>query len=124
MCLPMRNYVLIFMTKYLSVAMSKCDFKVLSIFIEITLWHGCSPVNLLHIFRTPFFKNTTGWLLPCYASKSVCFLVCLTSTCYCHYIHEVSLLYYSFLILYHIPYFHQSSPYFIFPSERIQSIEI
>ena len=25
--------------------------------------HGCSLVNLLHIFRTPFFKNTSGWLL-------------------------------------------------------------
>ena len=23
-------------------------------FIELTLWHGCSPINLLHIFRTPF----------------------------------------------------------------------
>ena len=23
-------------------------------FIEIALRHGCSPVNLLHIFRTPF----------------------------------------------------------------------
>ena len=23
---------------------------------EITLRHGCSPVNLLHIFRTPFLK--------------------------------------------------------------------
>ena len=32
-------------------------------FIEITLRHGCSPVNLLHIFRTPFFKNISGWLL-------------------------------------------------------------
>ena len=32
-------------------------------FIEITLRHGCSPVNLLHIFRTPFIKNTFGWLL-------------------------------------------------------------
>ena len=28
-------------------------------FIEITLWHGCSPVNLLHIFRTFFTKNTS-----------------------------------------------------------------
>ena len=27
-------------------------------FIEITLRHGCSPVNMLHIFRTPFPKNT------------------------------------------------------------------
>ena len=32
-------------------------------FIEITLWHGCSPVNLLHIFRTPLHKNSSGWLL-------------------------------------------------------------
>ena len=23
----------------------------------------CSPVNLLHIFRTPFFKNASAWLL-------------------------------------------------------------
>ena len=29
-------------------------------FIEITLWHGCSPVNFLDIFRTPFLKNTPG----------------------------------------------------------------
>ena len=32
-------------------------------FIEITLRDGCSPVNLLHIFRTPFPKNTSGRLL-------------------------------------------------------------
>ena len=32
-------------------------------FIEITLRHGCSPVNLLHIFRTSFTKNTSGLLL-------------------------------------------------------------
>ena len=32
-------------------------------FIEIALRHGCFPVNLLHIFRTPFLKNTSGWLL-------------------------------------------------------------
>ena len=36
--------------------------KLQSKFIEIALWHGCSPVNLLHIFRTPFPKNTSGWL--------------------------------------------------------------
>ena len=30
---------------------------------EIALRHGCSPVNLLHIFRTPFLKNTSGRLL-------------------------------------------------------------
>ena len=31
-------------------------------FIEITLRHGCSPVKLLHIFRTPFPRNTSGGL--------------------------------------------------------------
>ena len=30
--------------------------------IELTFQHGCSPVNLLHIFRTPFIKNTSGRL--------------------------------------------------------------
>ena len=32
-------------------------------FIEIKLWHGCSPVNLLHIFRISFPMNTSGGLL-------------------------------------------------------------
>ena len=26
----------------------------------LALRHGCSPVNLLHIFRTPFPKNTSA----------------------------------------------------------------
>ena len=34
-------------------------------FIEITLRPECSPVNLLHILRTPFPRNTSGWLLGC-----------------------------------------------------------
>ena len=29
-------------------------------FTEIALPHGCSPVSLLHIFRTTFPKNTSG----------------------------------------------------------------
>ena len=37
--------------------------KLLSNFIEITLWHRCSAVNFLHIFGRPFTKNTSGWLL-------------------------------------------------------------
>ena len=32
-------------------------------FIEIALWHECSPVNLRHIFRTPFLKNNSGILV-------------------------------------------------------------
>ena len=37
--------------------------SVISINLKITLRYGCSPVNLLHIFRTPFLKNTSGRLL-------------------------------------------------------------
>ena len=55
--------------------MPKCDFnkvalqlsvisiKLLCNFTEITLRHGCFPVNLLYIFRTPVLKNTSEWLL-------------------------------------------------------------
>ena len=49
---------------YRRVPMPKCDFsEVACNFIKITLRHGCSPVNLLHIFRTPFPRNTSEWLL-------------------------------------------------------------
>ena len=41
---------------------SAISIKMLCNFIEIALRHGCSPVNLLHIFRTPFPKNTSGGL--------------------------------------------------------------
>ena len=37
--------------------------KLLCNFTEITLQHGCSPVNLLHIFRAPFPQDTSGGLL-------------------------------------------------------------
>ena len=37
--------------------------KLLGNFIEITLCHGCSPVNLLLIFRTSFPKNVSRGLL-------------------------------------------------------------
>ena len=40
--------------------MPKCDFNRVA---KHTLRHGCSPVNLLHIFRTLFPKNTSGGLL-------------------------------------------------------------
>ena len=43
-------------------------------FIEIALQHGCFPVNLLHILRTPFFlKNISGWLLLSLAFSDVTF---------------------------------------------------
>ena len=43
---------------------SVISIKLFCIFIEITVRHGCSPGNLLHIFRTPFSKSTSEWLLP------------------------------------------------------------
>ena len=42
---------------------SVISLKLLYNFIEIALRHGCSPVKLLHIFRTPFLRNTFVWLL-------------------------------------------------------------
>ena len=43
--------------------------KLPSIFIETTLRLGCSSVNLLHIFRTLFPKNTSGGLLTAVTSE-------------------------------------------------------
>ena len=43
--------------------------KLLCNFIEITLRHGFSPVNLLHTFRTTFPENTFGWLLLLFPNK-------------------------------------------------------
>ena len=40
---------------------SVISIKLESNFIEITLRHGCSPVNLSYIFRTPFLKNVSGF---------------------------------------------------------------
>ena len=41
--------------------MSKCNFNKVA--KQIALRRGCSPVNLPHIFRTPFIKNTSEGLL-------------------------------------------------------------
>ena len=42
---------------------SVISIKLLCNFIDFALQHGCSFVNLLHIFRTPFPRNFSGWLL-------------------------------------------------------------
>ena len=47
---------------YRKIFMPKCDFnsiKLLCNFIQITLWHGCSPVNLLRMFRTSFLTRSS-----------------------------------------------------------------
>ena len=40
----------------------KCNFNKIALQLYYT-WYGCSTINLLHIFRTPFPKNTSGKLL-------------------------------------------------------------
>ena len=42
---------------------SVISINLLCNFIKIALRRRCSPANLLHIFRTPFLDNTSGWLL-------------------------------------------------------------
>ena len=60
-----------------------CNFiDLLCNFIEITLRHGCYPVNLPHIFRTPFAKNT---LDSCFCA------VLLMSTLFCKALIKVTL---------------------------------
>ena len=46
---------------YIYILHKSCSENMQSNFIEIAIWHGCSPVNWLHIFSTPFPKNTSGW---------------------------------------------------------------
>ena len=49
---------------YMRTHVSKCNFnKVGKQSVDIALRHGCYPVNLQYIFRTPSPKNTSGWLL-------------------------------------------------------------
>ena len=46
---------------YKGTPMPKCNFNKNE--LQFALRHGCSPINLLHIFRTPFLKNTSEWVL-------------------------------------------------------------
>ena len=57
--------------------------KLESNFFDIALRHGCSPVNLLHIFRTSFPRNSSGWLL----------LIFMTSPCSNYWCHQISSLF-------------------------------
>ena len=73
--------------------MPKCDFnKVSSNIIKIALRHGCSPVNLLHTFRAPFPRNTSGWLLLYLVNMSLsfgCHIIFFVATAYFFVIHMI-----------------------------------
>ena len=66
---------------YRRTLMPKCDFNKAA--FEIGLWHGCSPVNFLNIFRAHFSKNTSRWLLlsiaNCYCGKCKKLYCCLAN---------------------------------------------
>ena len=51
---------------------SVISIKLLCNFIEITLRQRRSPVNLLHIFKAPFLKNTFGRLLQSMSTYVYC----------------------------------------------------
>ena len=59
----LRKGVLKYVANLQENTMPKCEFKgrLQRNFIEIALRHGCPPVNLLYIFRTPFQKSTFTW---------------------------------------------------------------
>ena len=54
---------------------SAISIKLQSNFMETALRHGSSPVNWPHIFRTPFPRNTSGWLLLWMEPSSFLFLL-------------------------------------------------
>ena len=56
--------------------------KLLCNFTQIALRYGSFPVNLLHIFRPPFLKNTSGWLLLKFVSLKLFLLMTLPRKCW------------------------------------------
>ena len=52
---------------------SAISIKLIWNFIEVALQHEGSPVNFPHIFKKPFPRNTSGWLLLAQQSASVGF---------------------------------------------------
>ena len=77
-------------------------------FIEITLQHGCSPVNLLHIFRTPFVKNTSGLLLLFFKTFLKFLVVRKLVRQFLYYIHFLFLILHSLTL--HYIHIHLKSP--------------
>ena len=68
--------------------------KLLCIFLETTLRHGFSPINLMHIFRIPFLKNTSGWLL---LHLIVCFCWFSNASQYMFGLHRLKFFFFKYL---------------------------
>ena len=52
--------------KYKRTTIPKLDFHKVALQLywnHTSLWDGCTPVKVLHIFRTPYPKSTYEWLL-------------------------------------------------------------
>ena len=57
--------------------------KLLCNFIEITLLHGCSPVNLLHIFRTYLRTTASEYVIKAWQYMSIYRLAFTCSSFFC-----------------------------------------
>ena len=64
---------------------SAISIKLLCNFIKIALWHRCSLVNLLHVFRIPFTKNTSKVKTP----LDGCFCIYLFSSCLTKFVRQI-----------------------------------
>ena len=64
---------------------NKVAFNKVCNIIEITIRYACSLVNLLHIFRTPFNKGTSGGLLVITVNSE---FHCNVSSCFHQIFHE------------------------------------
>ena len=71
---------------------SVVSIKLQSNLIKTTLQHECSPVNLLHIFRTPFPQNTSGWLLLYVVAILRMFALILLGCCSLHQLIQTDLI--------------------------------
>ena len=61
---------------------SATSIKLQSKCIEVALRDGCFPLNLLHVFRIPFPKNTSEWLLLTFLLNTIALLIAVSIYCY------------------------------------------
>ena len=84
---------------------SAISVKLLCDIIKITLCHGCSPVNLLHISRRPFPNNNSDrCFLRRYKTLFVHTNICIRNFVWCYFEDDRNYLYpYFFVLLQNLP---------------------